>query len=62
MKEPKAILIIGNPIDGWKYIGPFKTEGDALQHPATEVDGWTWWVAELKDPVKYAEKAKKEIG
>ncbi len=47
----KAIIIYGNPVDGFKYIGPFDDLNDAITQGNTnpDVDG-DWWVAELEEP------------
>jgi hypothetical protein len=45
------IIIIGNPVDGFQYIGPFLSAVDACQHGNTDgnIDA-EWWVAPLEAP------------
>lgn len=51
MNDPAYIIVIGNPIDGLRFIGPF-TDGDpgtpneyAERHVHDE-----WWVVEIEAP------------
>lgn len=43
------IIIIGNPVDGLEFIGPFKTADDATRHASTDgnIDNCEWWIAPL---------------
>lgn len=47
----KWLVIYGNPVDGFRYCGPFDGRGDAFEwaddNVATEYD---WWLAELNAP------------
>jgi hypothetical protein len=51
------IIIIGNPVDGFEYIGPFKTGEDAVAwaNQDANIDG-EWWIAplEAKDAHSFA--------
>lgn len=40
------IIIIGDPVDGFRYFGPFMTHAEALEK-AEEEDLANWWVAPL---------------
>ncbi len=49
------IIITGNPVDGFEFIGPFKTADDAVayangdqlnQFAAPRIEG-EWWIAPL---------------
>lgn len=40
------ILIVGNPVDGFEYYGPFKTGEDAIAF-GEEHTGSDWWIAPL---------------
>ena len=46
MNEP-YIVVRGNPIDGFHYIGPFKSFDDA--HAYAEDCEETWWIAPLEE-------------
>ena len=47
------IVVVGNPVDGLTFYGPFKTEQDAIdaadRHTAEE-----WWIAPLLELVEHA--------
>lgn len=40
------IVILGNPVDGFRYVGPFTTRDYALAWGET-IDE-EWWVAEIQ--------------
>ncbi len=44
-----TIIIIGNPVDGLQFIGPFKTSDDAIAwvNCDAHIDA-DWWVASLE--------------
>jgi hypothetical protein len=42
------IMVYGNPSDGFRFVGPFETEGQARRYCAGEPDNA--WVAELDTP------------
>lgn len=44
------ILIYGNPVDGFCYIGPFKTADDAINAAETDdrLHDSEWWIAPLE--------------
>lgn len=42
------IVIMGNPIDGFMFFGPFKTYDDALIWAGKQPDE-VWWVEQLSD-------------
>lgn len=41
------ILIIGNPVDGFEYYGPFKTGEEAIAYGEDRLGG-DWWIAPLR--------------
>jgi len=43
------IIITGNPVEGFSYVGPFTTGEDAMQHGA-EWLSTDWWIARLTAP------------
>lgn len=43
------IIIIGNPVDGFNYIGPFKTAADAAAWAGQDANiDADWWLAPLE--------------
>jgi hypothetical protein len=56
-KESKAvtILIIGNPVYGFGFIGPFKDNAEAAAYGDQHVDD-EFWVVELMSPDHYKDK------
>lgn len=45
MDDPRHILIVGNPVDGFRYYGPFPDLQSAVEW-SERVDGDNW-VSEL---------------
>ena len=46
-----VILIVGNPVDGLRFYGPFNEGADAVEF-AQQID-WPdadWWTADIIDP------------
>ena len=47
----KYIIVVGNPIDGYNFFGPFETTDDAIRFHDDHLDyGEHWEVAKLKAP------------
>jgi hypothetical protein len=44
------IVVAGNPIDGFEFYGPFRTEPDAIEWAGENLDG-DWWTASLSSEV-----------
>lgn len=42
------IVIAGGPVDGFNYIGPFKTGADAVDWARNAPLGTDWWIAPLE--------------
>lgn len=43
------IIVIGNPVDGLEFIGPFANETDATNHANTDGNmPDEWWIAPLE--------------
>lgn len=43
------IIVSGNPVDGFRYTGPFVTYAEAEQ----QAEGWDipdWWISDLRSP------------
>ena len=41
------IIVEGSPIDGFRYVGPFKTHEEALE--ASDSVLTEWWIANLEE-------------
>lgn len=52
----KHIIIIGSPVSGLEFIGPFETAQDALDHADRYIDDRDWWVSELALPEQPTER------
>jgi hypothetical protein len=51
-----TIIVYGNPIDGFRYVGPFESRDAALHY--CEDDGGDWWLTTLEPPPEeFQEKA-----
>lgn len=41
----KAIVVAGNPVDGFRFVGPFESDGDAVGWVGRELHRMPdWWV------------------
>jgi hypothetical protein len=53
-QRDQAIYVYGNPVDGLKFVGPFKDEEDARDYKEFSGDPWvsgqTGWAANLEGP------------
>lgn len=50
MADPH-VVILGNPLAGFRFIGPFPTRVEAEEWAAVYADDDAWnWVAPLADP------------
>lgn len=47
-----AIVIIGNPVQGFNYHGPFDTVEEAAEWGNDNSEGGDWWVTDLHAPVE----------
>jgi hypothetical protein len=45
----KYIIVTGNPVNGFGYIGPFVDRDDAVRYSDCLMD-LDWWVAEVNPP------------
>lgn len=43
------ILVVGNPVDGLKFYGPFATRDEANEWGDTISREFDWWVAPLAE-------------
>lgn len=43
------VLVIGNPVDGLKFIGPFDTADEAIEYADENADD-AFWVASIQSP------------
>ncbi len=44
------IVIYGNPMSGFRFVGPFETIDDARRYIEMEDDSRNFWLAELDAP------------
>lgn len=44
-----TIIVLGDPVDGFRYIGPFVTSAEAMHHAELAHPNDTWWVVDLED-------------
>lgn len=47
-----ALVITGNPIDGFSYHGPFRNSEEANDWADDELRGEEWWVAHMTPQTK----------
>jgi hypothetical protein len=47
-----AIVIIGNPVQGFNYHGPFDNVEEAADWGNDNSEGGDWWVTDLHAPVE----------
>ncbi len=48
--EPPFLLVVGDPVDGFDYVGPFDSSEQAQEWAQEFTDGDSWWVVELQSP------------
>ena len=41
------ILVLGNPINGFEFVGPFEDHENAIQYAEAIYSSSTWWVVEV---------------
>lgn len=47
------IIIVGNPVDGLRFFGPFPNGGAAVDWAGDNVDGGSeWWAAQITPVVQ----------
>lgn len=46
----KLIVIMGNPVDGFDYIGPFSSFEEADEYINQERNPKNFWIAQLATP------------
>lgn len=46
------IIVTGDPIEGFTFVGPFDSEKDAAKHGNTDgnLKAGDWWIAPLEEP------------
>lgn len=47
MPDKQYILVIGDPLNGFRFVGPFANALNFLTEQ--DIDG-DWWIAELESP------------
>lgn len=43
------IVISGNPVDGFVFIGPFQNEDQAAEY-GDRIDDGDWWIGKIDQP------------
>lgn len=47
----KHIIVVGNPVEGYEFYGPFESPEDAIRYADNNLDyGDHWEIAKLKAP------------
>ena len=49
----KHIIVYGNPVDGFSFIGPFDDHESAHEFAEEYKGGVEWWVLTLEEPDSY---------
>jgi hypothetical protein len=44
------IVIVGNPVEGLKFIGPFDNANDVLEWVEDHGGSSQWWLADMEMP------------
>ena len=47
--EEKAIIVMGNPIDGLSFVGPFDDNYDGIEYAEKECVDGEWWIGKLSN-------------
>lgn len=50
MRKPLWVVVVGNPFDGIRLIGPFEDGNDANEWADENCDTEDWWVVNIIDP------------
>ena len=45
------IVIYGDPVDGFNFVGPFADRDEAVRYAEFDA-GTDWWIAELVQPAQ----------
>lgn len=44
------IVVCGDPVNGFSFIGPFEYHGDATRYAEQELHSEYWWIAQIEQP------------
>jgi hypothetical protein len=44
-----CIVVIGNPVGGFRFVGPFETNDEAIDF-GNDIGEGDWWIADLEAP------------
>ena len=55
------VVLYGNPVDGIKLFGPFKTGDEAVRWAGREIDD-AWWIAPLSHPDDFSAEDDEDEG
>lgn len=50
----RPILVIGNPMDGLSFIGPFTDDEEAMEYADQHYGGTNWWLTTIEAVVNRA--------
>jgi hypothetical protein len=50
MRKPLWVVVVGNPFDGIRLIGPFEDGNDANEWADENCNNEEWWVVNIIDP------------
>lgn len=50
--EPWHVVVYGNPVNGFTFVGPFHDRDDAVKYAENEPYNDNWWIAELDAPAE----------
>jgi hypothetical protein len=46
----KNVLVVGDPVGGYRFYGPLKTEKEAMDFADFAFTAEKWWVADMTAP------------
>ena len=51
MSKEQYLVVVGNPVDGLTFFGPFEDRDDAIDwaEQRDELTGSGWWIAPLQE-------------
>lgn len=52
LPREQHVVMYGNPVDGFRIVGPFEDRDAAVQYGESEPSQNDWWIAELDAPAE----------
>lgn len=49
-EHQEGLMIIGNPVDGFRFVGPFACESDGVEWAMQHAPNETWTTATMQEP------------